>query len=215
MKESVLSMTLPQYLLKLVCGQEDSFGEGISEYSKPTDEPYCQFTLPEEEFGDNMFSRRLAPPGSSSPPSLPHQLSNESSRGARRPSTIEDTEGRYLLPIDARFALTTQEPRSSPASSRGQRSVRGARASKATRRSRLQESTPVSRSRKGKASDGEDGNEDDEEQEGGARARENEGEDEDETATPSARESRGTSRTERGRRPGRGRKGTRRGTRRR
>lgn len=40
-----------------------------------------------------MFLRRLAPEGSSSPPSLPHQLLSESETVAQRQTTIEDTDG--------------------------------------------------------------------------------------------------------------------------
>jgi hypothetical protein len=40
-----------------------------------------------------MFERRLAAAGSSSPPSLLHQLSNEGNSGRRRPSVIDDSEG--------------------------------------------------------------------------------------------------------------------------
>ena len=40
-----------------------------------------------------MFSRRLAPEGSSSPPSLSQQPSSESGTVAPRQATIEDTDG--------------------------------------------------------------------------------------------------------------------------
>ncbi|MCJ1298311.1 hypothetical protein MMC08_001100 [Hypocenomyce scalaris] len=111
------------YNLEALDERENSFGEEIVDENYRTKEPFFQFRLPEEEFGPHMFARRLAPHNSSSPPALPHLLSNESIDGARRPSTIEDTE----------------EPRSSPASSRGTKTTRGTRSAVSTRRSRLQE----------------------------------------------------------------------------
>ncbi|KAL2220986.1 CT20 family protein [Thermoascus aurantiacus ATCC 26904] len=75
---------------------------------------YCPFELPEDEYGDLMFARRLALEGSSSPATSGHPES-------RRGSTVADTD----------------EPRSSPAPSRGRRANRGTRA-RGTRSTRLQ-----------------------------------------------------------------------------
>jgi len=61
--------------------------------------PFCEFSLPDDEFWSMKFSKRLAPDGSSSPPSLPHQLSNplvEGWRISRRHSTVDDTDGKYI-----------------------------------------------------------------------------------------------------------------------
>ncbi|MCJ1256484.1 hypothetical protein MMC24_004305 [Lignoscripta atroalba] len=187
------------YNLEALDEREDSFGEGSSDDSDPRKEPFVQFNLPEDDFGDAMFARRLASPGTFSPPSLSHQLSNESIYGVRRPSTIDDTE----------------EPRSSPASARGQRPARGTRAAKITRRSRLQESTPVAGRRASKASVGEGGEDEDEDQNAGEDEEvENEEDEDDGTATPSAKGNRGASKSERGK-PKRGRRNARRGSRRR
>ncbi|MCJ1426722.1 hypothetical protein MMC29_004625 [Sticta canariensis] len=92
-------------------------------------EPFCQFSLPEDEYGEMMFAKRLAPEGSFSPPSLQGQPSGESDVGTRRQSTIDDTD----------------DLRSSPASAIGQRPSRGTRSS---RRSQLQAlTTPLVKSK--------------------------------------------------------------------
>ena len=58
-----------------------------------------------------MFERRLAGAGSLSPPSLPHQLSTEGNSGRRRPSVIDDSEGRtYTSPDTTRIRLILQNP---------------------------------------------------------------------------------------------------------
>ncbi|PYH98549.1 CT20-domain-containing protein [Aspergillus ellipticus CBS 707.79] len=78
-------------------------------------ELYCPFELPEDEYGDLMFERRLAMEGSASPDPSTHAES-------RRGSTVADTD----------------EPRSSPAPSRGRKPGRGGRQSgRGTRSSRL------------------------------------------------------------------------------
>lgn len=62
----------------------------------PSDEPYCPFQLPEDEYGEMMFERRLNPDGSVSPPA--------SIRGSSaRPSTVADTDGMLI------FYRTTRE----------------------------------------------------------------------------------------------------------
>ncbi|PKX94087.1 uncharacterized protein P174DRAFT_441368 [Aspergillus novofumigatus IBT 16806] len=90
--------------------------------TEPSDDPdgskdfYCPFELPEDEYGDLMFERRLAMEGSASP--------NPSAQAeSRRCSTIADTD----------------EPRSSPAPSRGRKGTRSARqGTRGTRSMRLQ-----------------------------------------------------------------------------
>ncbi|KAL2000881.1 hypothetical protein VTN02DRAFT_2522 [Thermoascus thermophilus] len=78
-------------------------------------ELYCPFELPEDEYGDLMFARRLALEGSSSPATSGHPES-------RRGSIVADTD----------------EPRSSPAPSRGRRGNRGRHSTRGTRSTRLQ-----------------------------------------------------------------------------
>ncbi len=82
--------------------QDNSLGEeDTEEDGEPAKAAYFPFELPEDEFGDMMFERRLAPDGSSSPSSLhetqtPAQKrkakSEASKTKARRASTVEDTE---------------------------------------------------------------------------------------------------------------------------
>lgn len=60
-------------------------------------QPFCPFALPEDEYWDMMFAKRLAPGGTSSPPVLVHQLSGislEGGRAARGNSTVDDTDGK-------------------------------------------------------------------------------------------------------------------------
>lgn len=75
------------------CDQENAVGDGSSDDVEPAKEPFSHFTLPEDEFGEMMFSRRLAPEASSSPPSLMHQLSNGNETVAQRQTTMDDTDG--------------------------------------------------------------------------------------------------------------------------
>ncbi|KAL4934590.1 uncharacterized protein BDV17DRAFT_10424 [Aspergillus undulatus] len=100
------------YNLPALDEREDSL---ITDVSDEVDgkEVYCPFELPDDEYGDLMFERRLAMEGSPSPAPSGHTES-------RRGSTVADTD----------------EPRSSPASSRGRKSGRGGR--RGTRSSRLQ-----------------------------------------------------------------------------
>lgn len=110
-------------------------------------ELYCPFELPEDEYGEMMFERRLAMEGSASPE---HSVQGDS----RRASTVADTDGwlfRYNFdPLLARALLTLRlftEPRSSPAPSRGRKPGRGGRpAARGTRSSRLH--VEVERNRK-------------------------------------------------------------------
>ncbi|KAL1856732.1 hypothetical protein Plec18170_003703 [Paecilomyces lecythidis] len=104
------------YNLPALDEREDSLLTEGSDDADPTKEPYCPFELPEDEYGDMMFARRLAVEASLSPTTsgLPE---------SRRGSTVADTD----------------EPRSSPAPSRGRRTNRTTRtATRGTRSTRLQ-----------------------------------------------------------------------------
>lgn len=68
--------------------QENSFGDDGSDDSNPTKEPFSQFRLPQADFGDRMFSRRLAPDGSASPSWIQQQSSDQNSSGTRRASAV-------------------------------------------------------------------------------------------------------------------------------
>ncbi|KAJ5135409.1 uncharacterized protein N7515_004687 [Penicillium bovifimosum] len=99
--------------------KEDSIITDMNEDEDGQSEMYCPFELPYDEYGDMMFERRLAMEESLSP------VTSRASRagGSRRGSTVADTD----------------EPRSSPAPSRGRKSTRSARTStRGTRSTRLQ-----------------------------------------------------------------------------
>ncbi|KAL4738062.1 chromatin modification-related protein EAF7-domain-containing protein [Aspergillus similis] len=101
------------YNLPALDEREDSL---ITDVSDDVDgrEVYCPFELPEDEYGDLMFERRLAMEGSPSPAPSGHPES-------RRGSTVADTD----------------EPRSSPVPTRGRKPGRGRPAGRGTRSSRL------------------------------------------------------------------------------
>ncbi|KAJ5351438.1 hypothetical protein N7452_000412 [Penicillium brevicompactum] len=99
--------------------REDSVITDANDDDDKSSEMYCPFELPYDEYGDMMFERRLAMEDSLSP------VASRTSRAAesRRGSTVADTD----------------EPRSSPAPSRGRNSNRSARPStRGTRSTRLQ-----------------------------------------------------------------------------
>ena len=75
----------------------------------PRKEPFYGFALPEDDYGEAMAARRIAPEGSQSPPALPQSESSRSASGTRRQSTIEDTEGKPpLFGLSFRLTDTTQ-----------------------------------------------------------------------------------------------------------
>ncbi|MCJ1396297.1 hypothetical protein MMC18_009186 [Xylographa bjoerkii] len=178
------------YNLKILDEREDSFGELIPEDNDPRKEPFVPFGLPGNDFGDLMFERRLASPGSSSPPSLPDQLLDGNQNVRRRPSVVDDSE----------------EPRSSPASTRGMKSTRGRRGNrrsllKSTARGRRPSKASVEASGEGEEQEDEDDDDEDEDES-----------DEESTPSSSARGGRGANRPGRGGRWGRWRgRGGRRG----
>ncbi|GAA88516.1 hypothetical protein AKAW_06630 [Aspergillus luchuensis IFO 4308] len=71
--------------------QETALLKGIIKW-KPVDtaedskEFYCPFELPQDEYGELMFERRLAMEGTASPDPSTHA-------GSRRGSTVADTDG--------------------------------------------------------------------------------------------------------------------------
>lgn len=89
--------------------QEDNFGNPARVNGEEFKEPYCEFALPEDDYGDLKYAKRLAPEGSTSPPSLPHQLSSHPARGRgsiRRHSTVDDTDGEYTGSLGVSDVLT-------------------------------------------------------------------------------------------------------------
>ncbi|KAL1955574.1 hypothetical protein VTO42DRAFT_8453 [Malbranchea cinnamomea] len=128
------------YNLEALDEREEPFPAETIEDS--ANEPYCPFQLPEDEYSEMMFERRLNPDGTASP--------SESLRDAsRQPSTVANTD----------------EPRSSPAPSRGaRRGGRKTRSNRGGRGSRLQAEIEPTKSRSsGKASPAKDEHDGDDE----------------------------------------------------
>ncbi|RAL11105.1 uncharacterized protein BO97DRAFT_104635 [Aspergillus homomorphus CBS 101889] len=130
------------YNLPALDEREDSLITDTSDEVDGTRELYCPFELPEDEYGELMFERRLAMEGSPSPdPSGPAE--------SRRGSTVADTD----------------EPRSSPAPSRGRKPGRvGRQAGRGTRSSRFQ--VEVKPAEKGSGNGEEEGESAEESEEG-------------------------------------------------
>ncbi|KAJ5127018.1 hypothetical protein N7448_007797 [Penicillium atrosanguineum] len=123
------------YNLEALDERENSVITGTNDDDEDNHDMYCPFELPYDEYGDMMFERRLAAEGSSSPETSRHAES-------RRGSTVANTD----------------EPRSSPAPSRGRKSTRGTRsAARETRSTKL--AVEVDSGSQGEASD-EDGKSD-------------------------------------------------------
>ncbi|KAE8148934.1 chromatin modification-related protein EAF7-domain-containing protein [Aspergillus avenaceus] len=121
------------YNLPALDEREDSLITDITDDTDGSKELYCPFELPEDEYGELMFERRLAMEGSVSPE---HSTHAESRRG----STVADTD----------------EPRSSPAPSRGRKPGRGGRQStRGARASRLQVEVEAPRKALSTGDDGE------------------------------------------------------------
>ncbi|QQK47091.1 CT20 family protein [Penicillium digitatum] len=101
------------YNLEALDEREDSVITDINEDDEGSSEMYCTFELPYDEYGEMMFERRLAMEESLSP------VTSRASRagGSRRGSTVADTD----------------EPRSSPAPSRGRKSRPSTRGTRSTR----------------------------------------------------------------------------------
>ena len=182
-----------QYNLTALDEREDSITNGYEDENGDSVDPWHAFSLPEEEYGEAMFEKRINPDGSNSP-SL--DLSG-SRRGSK--DTVADSE----------------EPGSSPAP--GRRSARSTKGTRGGRVSRLQEEAEAERgSRRSSkaASVAEDvtmGEDDDEEEE-----------EDDDDGEVEKEEEKGTPRPGRGGRGGRargtaarGRAGTTRGKRKR
>lgn len=161
-----------------------------SEDGELSSDMYCPFELPDEEYGEMMFDRRLAMESSTSPVSRPAE--------SRRGSTVADTDGKFFQLLFLFFislkltAPVVIEPRSSPAPSRGRKSNRPSRPStRGTRSSKLQ--AEISSQGKASDDDGESGedtganDEGDEEGEEGSGESEGDEEAEDEKGSRSTR----------------------------
>lgn len=122
------------YNLEALDEREDDLNMANPEAKKNSKEPYFNFDLPDEEYKDLMFDRRLALEGSRSPSTLSSQFPSEQSSRNQRQSTVDDTD----------------DPRSSPASVLGTAAVRGTR-SKPAGKSQLQSVSVPARTRGSKA----------------------------------------------------------------
>ena len=76
-----------QILILVHYGQEDPFASEAAEEQELSDDLYCPFELPEEEYGEMMFERRFAPYGSASP-------SASAQAGSTQPSPAAETDGK-------------------------------------------------------------------------------------------------------------------------
>ncbi|GAD96536.1 CT20 family protein [Paecilomyces variotii No. 5] len=162
------------YNLPALDEREDALITEGSEDADPSKEPYCPFELPEDEYGDMMFARRLAVEASLSP-------TTSGQPESRRGSTVADTD----------------EPRSSPAPSRGRRTNRTTRtATRGTRSTRLQvevEAPKKSPSDRASPEEDEEMEDAEEEDEGTDAAKEeSEGSDEPEAETGGSEKTRST-----------------------
>ncbi|KAH8698427.1 chromatin modification-related protein EAF7-domain-containing protein [Talaromyces proteolyticus] len=135
---------------------------------------YCPFELPDDEYGEMMFARRLAAQRSESPETSTHQ-------GSRRGSTVADTD----------------EPRSSPAPSRGRRGKSTRASTRGTRSTRLQVEVekptpnPASEDEEMEDVDANEGDDEDEENtDAGEEDNEEEEQDEEAPSSPAARNTR-------------------------
>lgn len=81
------------YNIEALDEREDDFG--ISSHDDVTKEPFVDFNLPDKDYWDMTFARRLAPAGTSSPSILPFQNSGVSTTRVGRNSTVDDSEGSY------------------------------------------------------------------------------------------------------------------------
>ncbi|KAL8903682.1 MAG: hypothetical protein Q9171_007315 [Xanthocarpia ochracea] len=113
------------YNLEALDDRENAWSRTSSPDGEESVKSSYEFRLPEEDYGQMMVDRRLAPAGSSSPPAStrPPSAGSTSRAATGRASTIEDTE----------------DVRSSPASVRGAKATGSARQTRSTRRSQLHE----------------------------------------------------------------------------
>ena len=58
---------------------------------------YFSFTLPQEDYGEDMFARRAAPEGSLSPPALQSGQPGGSESTTRRQSSVDDSDGNIQI----------------------------------------------------------------------------------------------------------------------
>ncbi|KZF23397.1 CT20-domain-containing protein [Xylona heveae TC161] len=196
------------YNMEALDERENSFIDEDAEETDPVTERFYEFKLPEDEYGELQFERRLAEEPSSSPPMLNYLQPSAPKRGARsatrgRASTLDETE---------------EEPMSSPAPSRQRKGTRPVRGSRVGTRSRAHaEEKPSTKRKSGRIAS----TVEEDEAEGSAEEEEEESEEEsekEESAEESAAESptptpRTPAKAARGSRSRKSQGGTRRSTR--
>jgi MRG-binding protein len=77
--------------------QENDMGHSEHDEADPMGEPFYEFALPKDEYGEMTFAKRLAPDRSQSPPTLSDPVPSGRSSSNRRHSTIDDTDGTFFL----------------------------------------------------------------------------------------------------------------------
>ncbi|KAI9799578.1 MAG: hypothetical protein M1825_004504 [Sarcosagium campestre] len=212
------------YNLQAIDERETSFLDGDEDSQDHSSEPYHPFSLPQDEYGYEMFERRLAKDGSSSPSLLDRPTRpavkrlGKGTRGGRRPtraSTVEDTEeGLFACNpgarrIDLLMDWCLAEPASSPMPTRAGPVKRTSRTVKPTAKSQkfnLTKAPPAGRKSKvaSAAETEEEATGEEAEDEGGGSGDEDVDEDADDSAAPRV--------TRRGPKPGRGTAGKKRGS---
>jgi len=77
--------------------QENDIGHFNHDEADPMGEPFYEFVLPKDEYGEMAFAKRLAPERSQSPPTMADPVPSGRSSSNRRHSTIDDTDGTSTL----------------------------------------------------------------------------------------------------------------------
>ena len=86
------SMGRPVHWLNQIV-QEDVTSLALRKDGDYPEEPFCDFDLPDEDYWDMMFAKRIASERPSSPPQLAYQLHKDGPISRARQSTAEYTEG--------------------------------------------------------------------------------------------------------------------------
>lgn len=77
--------------------QENDIGHPEHDEADPMRGPFYEFALSKDEYGEMAFAKRLAPERSQSPLTLSDPVPSGRSSSNRRHSTIDDTDGTFIL----------------------------------------------------------------------------------------------------------------------
>ncbi|KAL9114481.1 MAG: hypothetical protein Q9227_001562 [Pyrenula ochraceoflavens] len=120
---------------------EDSLTFDTVESNNTTEDSYRTFSLPEDQFGNMMFQKRLNPKGSESPPA-------SATGNSVKNSAVADTEGVIHACVENRALTFQTEPGSSPTQESSRHDTRGTRAvtrgGRTLRRQAANDSSPPS-----------------------------------------------------------------------